>query len=87
VELAGGIDIGEIFYPCFNNLIGNITELIPLLSKPHNINHIFTLMELYYKLLSFFFKFQKKSFGGERSYLSEFEIQNSMNKGKIIFKE
>jgi len=78
------IDIGEIFYPCFNNLIGNITELLPLLNKPHNIKHVFTIVELYYKLLNFFFKFQiqKKFPEGNDRYLTEFEIQSSMNKVK-----
>jgi hypothetical protein len=51
-------DLGEIFFPCFNNLVGNLTELLPMLSKPYNIKHIFTVVELYYRLLNFFFKFK-----------------------------
>lgn len=78
-------DIGEIFYPCFNNLVGNLTELLPMLSKPYNVKHMFTLSELYYRLLDFFFKVKvQKKFQHYYPYLNEFEIQNSIYKGKIF---
>ena len=77
-DIESGFDIGKIFYPSFNNLIGNITELLPMLGKPYNVKHIFTIVDLYYKLLSFFFRFHMPG----NKILSEMEIQNSINKSK-----
>jgi hypothetical protein len=79
-----GFDMGKIFYPGFSNIIGNITELLPMLGKPYNIKHMFNIVEIYYKLLNFFFRFhvQDKSKEATKKYLTEIELQNSINKGK-----
>lgn len=81
------LDLGEMFYPCFDSLITNLTELMPIIGKPYDMKYIASIMEIYYKLLNFFFKFKiQHKFGNsdENKFLSEFDIQNSMDKGKIF---
>ncbi len=56
------IDVGEVFYPFFDAIISNLTELLPGLGKNfEDIKHTTTIVELYYKLMSFNFRSKVQS--------------------------
>ena len=80
------LDLGEIFYPCFDSLIGNLTELLPIIGKQYDPKSLSSIVEIYYRLINFFFKFKvQRKFDhieSKHRLLSEFEIQNSTNKSK-----
>jgi len=80
------IDLGEVFYPCFDNLIANLTELLPIVGKQYDTKYVSSIVEVYYKLLSFFFKFKVQHrfdhIIAENRLLSEYEIQNSTDRIK-----
>ena len=80
------IDLGEVFYPCFDNLIANLTELLPIIGKQYDTKYVSSIVEVYYKLLNFFFKFKVQHrfdhIVAENRLLSEYEIQNSTDRSK-----
>jgi hypothetical protein len=52
------IDLGEIFYPNYSQLITNFIDLCPLiLNKPHNQREVLNLIELFTKIIIFTFRF------------------------------
>jgi len=81
------VDLGEVFYPSFDHLIGNLTELLPIIGKQYDSKTVASLVEVYYKLINFFFKFkiQKRfeTITAENRLLSEQDIQNSADKSNF----
>ena len=84
------IDLGEIFYPCVNNLTAQIIEITPLLNKQYNIQHLFSVIEMFYKLINFVLKFKMHHIFPEdeinqakrNKYYNDFSINQTINKCK-----
>jgi hypothetical protein len=49
------INLGEIFYPGFNHIVTELVEISPILNKPYPSNRIYSLIELFFKLIYFVF--------------------------------
>jgi len=82
------VDLGEVFYPSFDHLVGNLTELLPIIGKQYDSKYVASIVEVYYKLINFFFKFKIQrrfeNITAENRLLSEYEIQNSSDKIKTM---
>ena len=86
------VDLGEIFYPCVNNLTAQIIEITPLLNKQYNIQHLFSVIEMFYKLINFVLKFKMHHIFPEdeinqakrNKYYNDFSINQTINKCKNL---
>ncbi|KAL4503305.1 hypothetical protein ABPG72_000911 [Tetrahymena utriculariae] len=52
------IDVGEFLYPCFNNLVSSLVEIIPsLLVKQCSPKHLYGMVDLMFRAISFKFRY------------------------------
>ena len=52
------IDMGEIYFPSYNNLVCNFVDLAPyILTKPILSKDLLGLVEMFYKVINFTFRF------------------------------
>ncbi|EAS00326.2 endo-1,4-beta-xylanase xylA, putative (macronuclear) [Tetrahymena thermophila SB210] len=78
------IDVGEFLYPCFNNLVSNLVEIIPsLLVKQCSPKHLYGIVDLMFRAISFKFRYTQYQKQNKKpmqnSILSEEILESTRN--------
>ena len=63
------IDVAEVLFVNYDNIMGNLVELMQLLSKPQKFKDLVEITELFQKMLNFSFNYHIR-----RSITSEVNI-------------